>query len=155
MADLSKVNVIVKKYSDMKTPLIPILKDVQTEYQYLGEEVLTEVAKCTNIPLSEIYGVATFYTLFTTRQKGQHIIRFCDNAPCYVKGAEDVLEAIKKHLHIEIGETTEDNKFTLESTSCLGLCAVAPCMTIDDDAHGNLSPEKAVAIIEDYRMKGK
>lgn len=155
MVDLSQVDTIVKKYADMKTPLIPILKEVQNKYQYLNENVLTEVAKCTNIPLSDIYGVATFYSLFTTKPKGENVIRFCENAPCHVNGAKTVLEAIKKHLGIELGETTADNKFTLESTSCLGLCAVAPCMTINDDAFGNLAPEKAAAIIEDYRKKGK
>jgi len=155
MIDLSKVDTIVKKYANAKTPLIPILKEVQNEYHYLGEDVLTEVAKCTNLPLSDIYGVATFYTLFTTKAKGENIIRFCENAPCYVNGSKSVLEAITKHLGIEAGQTTRDNKFTLELTSCLGLCGVAPCMTINDEAFGNLTPEKAVAIIEDYRMEGK
>lgn len=155
MVDLLKVDKIVKKYADFKTPLIPILKEVQNEYEYLSEDVLIEVAKCTNIPLSDIYGVATFYSLFTTKEKGENIIRFCTNAPCYVNGAKAVQEAIKKHLGINVGESTKDKKFTLESTSCLGLCAVAPCMTINDDAFGNLTPEKAVAIIEDYRKKGK
>jgi NADH-quinone oxidoreductase E subunit len=155
MVDLSKVDNIVQKYTEVKTPLIPILKEVQQEYSYLSEEILTKVALSTGVALSDIYGVATFYTLFTTEEKGKYIIRFCDNAPCHVKGAEKVLTAIQKHLGIEMGETTSDKLFTLEFTSCLGLCAVAPCMTINDDAHGNLTPEKAVAIIEDYRRKGK
>jgi len=155
MVDLLKVNDIVQKYQGEKTPLIPILKEVQQEYKYLSEEVLTQVARSTGIALSDIYGVATFYTLFTTKEKGQYVIRLCNNAPCYVKGSEAVLNAIKKHLGIEMGETTPDKKFTLELTSCLGLCAVAPSMMINEDAHGNLTPEKAIAIIEDYRRKGK
>lgn len=155
MAELSNVDNIVQKYSGEKTPLIPILKEIQQEYKYLSEEVLTQVAKSTGIALSDIYGVATFYSLFTTKPKGEYVIRFCNNAPCHVKNAQAVLNAIKLHLEIEVGETTADKKFTLEFTSCLGLCAVAPCMTINDEAHGNLTPEKAVAIIEDYRMKGK
>ena len=154
MVELSKVDTIVQKYEGVKTPLIPILKEVQQEYKYLSEEVLTHVAKLTGTALSDIYGVATFYTLFTTKEKGKYVVRFCTNAPCHVKGAQAVIEAIKKHLGVEIDETTPDKKFTLEFTSCLGLCAVAPCMTINDDPHGNLTPEKAVAIIEDYRRKG-
>lgn len=154
MVDLSKIDDIVQKYAEEKTPLIPILKEVQQEYSYLSEEVLTRVALSTGEALSDIYGVATFYTLFTTKEKGEYVIRFCNNAPCHVKGADAVLAAIQKHLGIGMGETTPDKKFTLEFTSCLGLCAVAPCMTINDDAHGNLTPEKAVAIIEDYRRKG-
>lgn len=154
MPELSKVDTIVKKYAGENTPLIPILKEVQQEFRCLSPVVLTEVARRTGIALSEIYGVATFYTLFTTKEKGRFIIRLCNNAPCYVKGAEQVHTAIKQHLGIEFGNTTADRLFTLEHTSCLGLCAVAPCMTINDEAYGNLTPEKALMIIEEYRRKG-
>ncbi len=154
MADLGRVDKIVADYKEQKTPLIYILKDVQSEYGHLNDEVLTQVAKATRIPLSEIYGVATFYSLFTTEQKGKHIVRCCNNAPCHVKGSKDVLNQIKEYLGVEIGETTPDNVFTLEFTSCLGLCAVAPVMMIDDQVYGNLTPEKAVAILKDYKMKG-
>ncbi|MCK5738663.1 NADH-quinone oxidoreductase subunit NuoE, partial [bacterium] len=154
MVETAKIKAIVDSYQDVKTPLIPILKDVQAEFGYLSEEVLTGVACTTGVALSDIYGVATFYSLFTTKEKGEFVIRFCKNAPCHVKGAGKVIAAIVAHLKIEVGETTSCKKFTLETTSCLGLCAVAPCMTINDEAYGNLTPEKAVAIIEDYRRKG-
>ncbi|MBN1997642.1 NADH-quinone oxidoreductase subunit NuoE [candidate division KSB1 bacterium] len=154
MSDLSRVDKIVADYKEQKTPLIYILKDVQAEYGHLNDEVLTNVAKATNIPLSEVYGVATFYSLFTTEQKGKHIVRCCNNAPCHVKKSKDVLNKIKEYLGIEVGETTPDNVFTLEFTSCLGLCAVAPVMMIDDEVYGNLTPEKAVAILKDYKLKG-
>ena len=88
--DLSGIDVIARQYSAEKTPLIMILKSVQEKYGYLNENILTKVAQATNIPLSEIYGVATFYTLFTTTEKGDNIIRFCVNAPCHVKGAKAV-----------------------------------------------------------------
>lgn len=154
MVETAKIKAIVDSYQDVKTPMIPILKDVQAEFGYLSEEVLTEVARTTGVALSDIYGVATFYSLFTTKEKGEFVIRFCKNAPCHVKGAGKVMAAIMAHLNIKEGETTASKKFTLETTSCLGLCAVAPCMTINDEAYGNLTPEKAVAIIEDYRRKG-
>ena len=154
MQDLSRVDEIVQNYSDVKTPLIYILKDVQKEYGYLSDTVLTQVAKKTMIPLSEIYGVATFYSLFTTTPKGKYIVRCCNNAPCHVKGSKEVLEKIKQYLGLEMNETTSDGAFTLEFTSCLGLCAVAPVMMINDDVYGNLTPEKAVAILKDYKMKG-
>ena len=154
MVETAKIKAIVDNYQGVKTPLIPILKDVQAEFGYLSEDVLKEVALTSGVALSDIYGVATFYTLFTTQEKGEFVIRFCKNAPCHVKGAAKVLAAIRQHLEIEVGETTSCKKFTLETTSCLGLCAVAPCMTINDEAYGNLTPEKAVAIIEDYRRKG-
>jgi NADH-quinone oxidoreductase E subunit len=154
MSDLVRVDEIVKGYQNTKTPLIYILKDVQKEFGSLSEPVLTRVAKTTNIPLSEIYGVATFYSLFTTTKKGKYIVRCCNNAPCHVNGSKDVLNKIKEYLGVEIGETTLDGNFTLEFTSCLGLCAVAPVMMVNDDVYGNLTPEKALAILKDYKLKG-
>jgi NADH-quinone oxidoreductase E subunit len=154
MHDLKRVDEIAKSYSDVKTPLIYILKDVQKEYGYLSEPVLTQVAKATQIPLSEIYGVATFYSLFTTTPKGKHVVRCCNNAPCFVNGSKEVLEKIKEYLGLEMNETTLDGVFTLEFTSCLGLCAVAPVMMVDDEVYGNLTPEKAVSILKDYKVKG-
>lgn len=154
MQNLSRVDEIVKSYDDVKTPLIYILKDVQKEFGHLSVDVLTQVAKTTQIPLSEIYGVATFYSLFTTKPKGKHIVRCCNNAPCFVKGSKEVLDKIKEYLGVETNETTADGVFTLEFTSCLGLCAVAPVMMIDDEVYGNLTPEKAVAILKDYKVKG-
>ncbi len=154
MPDLSKVDAIVKNYNETKSPLIHILKDVQKEFGHLSEDVLTRVAMKTDIPLSEVYGVATFYSLFTTKPKGTHIVRCCNNAPCHVKGSKEVLNKIKEYLGLEVGETTPDRKFTLEFTSCLGLCAVAPVMMVDDEVYGNLTPEKAVAILKDYKLKG-
>jgi len=155
MQNLNRVGDIVQNYATMKTPLIYILKDVQKEFGYLSKEILTEVAKATNIPLTEIYGVATFYSLFTTEQKGKYIVRCCDNAPCHVNGSKDVLSAIKEYLNLDMGGTTPCGTFTLEFTSCLGLCAVAPVMMINDDVYGNLTPEKAVAVLKDYKMKGQ
>ncbi len=154
MPDLNKIDKIIKSYENTRTPLIYILKDVQKEYGLLSDEILTRVAKKTAIPLSEIYGVATFYSLFTTTAKGKHIVRCCNNAPCHVKGSKEVLDHIKSYLGVETGETTADGSFTLEFTSCLGLCAVAPVMMVDNEVYGNLTPEKAVAILKDYKMKG-
>ena len=134
--------------------LIPILQDIQDVHGYLPEKELKKVSSHASLPMSRIYGVATFYSLFTTEAKGKHIIRCCNNAPCHVNGSKDVLENIKKYLQVEVGETTVDNEFTLEFTSCLGLCAVAPVMMVDNEVYGNLTPEKAVAILKDYKMKG-
>jgi NADH-quinone oxidoreductase E subunit len=154
MSDLGRVDEIVKNYTSTKTPLIYILKDVQKEYGSLSEPVLTRVAKATDIPLSEVYGVATFYSLFTTTAKGKYIVRCCNNAPCHVNGSKDVLNKIREYLGIEFGETTLDGQFTLEFTSCLGLCAVAPVLMVNDEVYGNLTPEKALSILKDYKMKG-
>lgn len=154
MPDLNKIDKIIKGYENTKTPLIYILKDVQKEYGHLPEEVLTRVASTTKIPLSEIYGVATFYSLFTIKPKGKHVVRCCNNAPCHVRDSKEVLEEIQKYLKVRIGETTMDGLFTLEFTSCLGVCAVAPVMMIDENVYGNLTAEKAISILKDYKMKG-
>jgi NADH:ubiquinone oxidoreductase subunit E len=154
MPDLAKILDIVKAYESTKTPLIYILKDVQKEFGSLSEPVLTKVAQATKLPLSEIYGVATFYSLFTINPKGKHVVRCCNNAPCHVNNSKEVLAKIKDYLQLEMGETTPDGAFTLEFTSCLGLCAVAPVMMIDNEVYGNLTPEKAVAILKDYKLKG-
>ena len=154
MQKLNRVDEIVQEYAAVKTPLMYILKDVQKEFGHLSEDVLTQVAKSTDIPLSDIYGVATFYSLFTTAPKGKYIVRCCNNAPCHVNGSNEVLEQIKQYLGVDANQTTDDGQFTLEFTSCLGLCAVAPVMMINDEVYGNLTPEKAVAILKDYKMKG-
>jgi len=154
MPDLAKINDIVQVYEKTPTPLIYILKDVQKEFGALTEPVLSEVARITRMPLSEIYGVATFYSLFTTRPKGKHVVRCCNNAPCHVRNSKEVLQKIKEYLQLEMGGTTADGVFTLEFTSCLGLCAVAPVMMVDNEVYGNLTPEKAVAILKDYKLKG-
>ncbi len=155
MQDLARVDEIIRTYEGERTPLIYILKDVQNEYGYLSDVVLTEVAKKVDIPLSEIYGVATFYSLFTTKPKGKYIIRCCNNASCHVNNSKEVLQKIREYLGLEMNETTSCGTFTLELTSCLGLCAVAPVMMINDEVYGNLTPEKAVAILKDYKMKGQ
>ncbi len=154
MQNLNRVDEIVREYAAVKTPLMYILKDVQKEFGHLSEDVLSRVAKSTDIPLSDIYGVATFYSLFTTAPKGKYIVRCCNNAPCHVNGSNEVLDKIKEYLDVAANQTTADGLFTLEFTSCLGLCAVAPVMMINDEVYGNLTPEKAVAILKDYKMKG-
>ncbi|NLP08820.1 NADH-quinone oxidoreductase subunit NuoE [bacterium] len=154
MPDLAKIHDIVKVYEKTPTPLIYILKDVQKEFGALNEPILSEVARITRMPLSEIYGVATFYSLFTTKPKGKHVVRCCNNAPCHVNNSKEVLQKIKEYLQVDMGETTADGLFTLEFTSCLGLCAVAPVMMVDNEVYGNLTPEKALAILKDYKLKG-
>lgn len=134
--------------------LIELLKEKQRLHGHLTPDVLTKVAEETGQPLSKIYGVATFYTLLSTQPKGKLRIFFCKNAPCHVRGARQVLDAIVEYLGVEPGETTKDGVFTLELTSCLGLCAVAPAMMVGEDVYGNLTPRKAVAILEDYRRRG-
>ncbi len=147
----AKIGEILQKYSRRKDALVAILHDVQKEAGYLSEEALTEIASGLDVPVSRVYGVATFYTLFATKPKGEHIIRVCQDAPCHVLGAKAVIEALEKELGIPMGGTTSDGKFTLEYTSCLGVCGVAPAMMINEAVYGNLTPERIPLILKEYK----
>lgn len=150
---VANIKSIVAKHKGFRGNLLPILHDIQAEYGYLPESALATVAAEMGIPASEVYGTATFYSLFSTTPKGQHVIRLCDSAPCHIEGAKAILEAIRQELDIVPGETTEDGQFSLELTSCLGLCGVAPVIMIDDDVHGNLTPEMIPEILARYRQR--
>jgi len=131
--------------------LIQILHDIQdaTPDNSLHEGDLNELATIMDIPVAEIVSTASFYSLFSLTPRGRHIIRLCESPPCYIMGEENILTAIKEELGVNVGETTEDEVFTLETTSCLGACGVAPVMMIDDEVYGNLTEEKVVAILRE------
>jgi NADH-quinone oxidoreductase E subunit len=146
-----EVEEIVEKYKEEKTPLLCVLQEVQERFRYLPRNVLGYIAKKMNIPASTVYGVATFYSFFETAPVGEYVIRVCKSTPCHVQGAFSVLKALKRELGIKEGETTRDGKFTLEVTSCLGVCGVAPAMMINDVTYGNLNDERVREILALYR----
>ncbi|MCK8816626.1 NADH-quinone oxidoreductase subunit NuoE [Natroniella sulfidigena] len=141
---------ITKALDSERTPLISVLHAVQAELGYLSTEGLKIVAKKLDIPLSKVYGVATFYTLLDTEEKGENVIRLCESAPCHIKGATNILTELQDKLDIDVGETTDDNKFSLEMTSCLGICAVAPAIMINGTVYGNLTSKKLDSILDRY-----
>ncbi len=112
---------------------------------------MRELAKAMNIPESEVYGVASFYSFLSTEIKGKHIIRICRSLPCYIKHSQMIIDAVEKELGIKPGETTEDGLYSLELTNCIGACDKAPAMMIDNDVHGNLTAEKISGILKLYR----
>ncbi|MDQ0288344.1 NADH-quinone oxidoreductase subunit NuoE [Oligosphaera ethanolica] len=145
-----KVCEILDRYDRDPAKLIPILQAVQEEYRYLPEEILTLVATSLNLPPAKVYGVATFYSHFTLTPKGKHIIRLCDGTACHVKGSTALLDAIRKRLGLTgKQQSTPDLLFTVETVSCLGACGLAPAVVIDDKVHGQVTPEKAVALVEE------
>ena len=147
----SKIDEIIDRYQEEKTPLMAILEDVSQIYGYLPKDVLERISHKTGIPSSKIYGVATFYSFFETKPVGRFVIRICKNAPCHVLGATDVLVAVKRELGVKEGETTKNGLFTLEVTSCLGVCGVAPAIMINDVTYGNLNTERIREIFALYR----
>ncbi|MBN1794522.1 MAG: NADH-quinone oxidoreductase subunit NuoE [Candidatus Omnitrophica bacterium] len=135
--------------------LIAILHKTQELYGYLPREAMDEIALTMDIPRAHIWGVATFYHYFNLTRPGRHSIALCMGTACFVKGAADILEAIKNKLNIDFGETTGDGLFTLQQARCLGACGLAPVMMINDKIYGSLTPEKAVAILDDYASREK
>jgi NADH:ubiquinone oxidoreductase subunit E len=130
--------------------LIQILEQTQKEIGYLPENVQAYLAEKLDIPLSEIYGVATFYALFKTEPVGLHTISICTGTACYVKGAGNIVSDFERLLDIKAGQTTQDGKFTLEACRCLGACGLAPVLTIGGDVHGRLTPADVPGLLENY-----
>jgi len=149
--NLEKANEIMKKHGNNPEKLIEVLSELNSEYGYLPKQVLKQVSKLFDLPLSRIYGTSSFYTMLATEPLGENIIRFCENAPCHVVGASKVLESLEEELGIKIGKTTKDRKFTILTTSCIGICGVGPVMIINNDVYGNLKPEDIPRILANYK----
>jgi len=147
------VDEIIKKYEPKEENILYILHDIQDSdpQHYLSKEVIKKVSTHLNISLSQIYGVITFYTMLSVKPRGKFIIRICQSTPCHLMGSKSLIEHLEQLLRVNVGETTEDGVFTLETTSCLGVCGVAPAMMINDDVYGNLTPKKVDNIIEKMR----
>lgn len=148
---IHKTKEIIEKYKNSKGALIPVLHEIQALFSYLPEEALKLVSEELKISLSEIYGVATFYSHFSLEPKGEHVIRVCLGTACYVKGSQDIIDKLSTLLETQVGKTTKDGKFTLEATRCLGGCGLAPVMTVDDKVYGRVVPDDLIRIIEDYK----
>lgn len=145
---------ILDKHERRAARLIPILQEVQEEYRYLPAEVMTFVATALNLPPARVYGVATFYAHFTLQPKGKHVIRVCDGTACHVKQSEPLLRAVQKRLGLtDTRNTSSDMLFTIEVVSCLGACGLAPVMVLDDEVHGQVTPERAVELVEEIIRK--
>lgn len=130
--------------------LMPVLHEAQNIYGYLPAEVQTVIAEELNIPLAEVYGVATFYSQFSLQPKGKHKISICLGTACYVKGSDKILEAVEHELRITCGECTPDKKFSIDSCRCVGACGLAPVMIIDGEVYGKLSQKDVKGILDKY-----
>lgn len=130
--------------------VIPLLQEIQKRHGYLSEEIVEAVSKEIGLPVSRLYGVATFYSQFRFSPIGKYLIKVCKGTACHVAGAEKIYSIISEELGIIEGETTEDGLFTLESVACLGCCSLAPVIMINDSIYGKLSPAKMSKILKDY-----
>jgi len=149
-----KVKKIVEHYKNTEGALIPILHEVQEAFGYIPKDVQEFIAHELKIPLSEIYGVVTFYSRFSLHPKGKNSVFVCMGTACYVKGAELVLNAVKDDLKIGAGETSSDGLFSIEETRCIGACGLAPIMMINEDVYAKVTPDQIGGILEKYRKEG-
>lgn len=153
MLNLAPLQEIIDEYKGQRGVLIQVLQRVQDAYGYLPKELLEAIAEGLGVPLSQVYGVVTFYAQFYLTRRGKHIVRSCDGTACHVRGAAKVIETVEKELGIKAGETTPDYEFTYEVVYCLGSCGLSPVAVIDDQVVGRLVPEKMVQIIRGLRQE--
>jgi NADH:ubiquinone oxidoreductase subunit E len=144
------VTAALEAHGDTADALIPVLSAVNRALGYLSPEALAEVGRRLRTPDSQVHGVATFYTMLSTRPRGRHLVQFCENAPCHVVGGRQVWRGLRQALGLAPGETSPDGRFTLVTTSCIGACAVGPVVVIDDDVHGNVAPDQIDALLARY-----
>ncbi len=149
--DLGKVTKMLNAYEGHEGSIVPILQDINEEYRYLPEDILKYVSNKLEIPLSQIYNIATFYNAFSLVPRGEYIVQICLGTACHVKGAQKILEALERELCIKSGETTEDRLFSLEAVRCLGCCGLAPVMTVGEDLYGGMTQAKIPGILKKYR----
>ena len=148
------VDQILAHYEHQPSALIAVMQDVQAQYRYLPAEAIEQIAEGLGISVAKAYSVATFYENFSLEAKGKHIIRICDGTACHVRRSIPILEALRRELGVsEKKKTNDDMLFTLETVSCLGACGLAPVMTLDDKVHPAMTPEKALALIDEIRKE--
>ena len=151
-----KADAIIEQYGRKPASLIPIMQDIQAEYRYLPGELLNYVADEIGVTRSRAYSVATFYENFSFEEKGKYVIKVCDGTACHVRKSTPILEALFKELGLSKKKhTTDDMLFTVETVSCLGACGLAPTMMVNEEVHPKMTPEKAIALIEELRGEGR
>ena len=151
---VKQIKEIVERYKNETTPLMMILEDIQKEYGYIPLEVQELVSDLTGIPVSEIYGVVTFYSFFSLTPKGKYVIGVCLGTACYVKGSKLIIDKFAQNLGIEPGQTTEDGLFTLDALRCIGACALAPAVRINDRVYPQMKVTDVDRILDELREKG-
>jgi NADH-quinone oxidoreductase subunit E len=148
--DAAVIAGIIAHYQGNKGALIPVLQEVQAALGWLSQGTLRAIADGLEVPISQVYGVVTFYTQFRLKPIGQHLIRVCHGTACHVGSAEKISEAIHASLGVKDGGTTPDGKFTVESVACLGCCSLAPVLMIDSETFGRLTPDSAVKAVKEF-----
>jgi NADH-quinone oxidoreductase subunit E len=150
----AKTKQIVKKHGNDKSGMIAVLQDIQETFNYLPKEALQAAAKAMKVPFSRVYEAATFYTAFSLKPRGKNIVKICLGTACHVRGASALQDKFERTLGIKPGETTKDNKFSLETVNCVGACALGPVVVINTDYHGQMTMKKIDKIIDNINKEG-
>lgn len=149
-----RVEEILSSYNYQPHFLIAIMQDIQAEYKYLSQENLEQVADGLGLSIAKVYSVATFYENFSLEPKGKYIIKVCNGTACHVRKSAPIYDALKEKLGLDGNhKTSADALFTLETVACLGACSLAPAMTVNDEVYAKMTPEKALALIDELRAK--
>lgn len=148
--DYDRVEALLQGFMGKKGVMVPVLQKIQTEFGYLPRPAMEYVAKRLRIPVSNVFGVATFYAQFHLLPRGRNIVRVCRGTACHVRGVSKVAEKMQEILGVGVGQTTEDKNFTYEEVACIGACGLAPVMTINDKTYGKLTAEKLKGILKNY-----
>jgi NADH-quinone oxidoreductase subunit E/NADP-reducing hydrogenase subunit HndA len=150
---VKQIKEICNRYKNEPSPLMIVLTDVQKEYGYIPLEVQEVISAELDIPVSDIYGVVTFYSFFSLKPKGKYVIGVCIGTACYVKGSQNVLDKFAEILNIKCGETSEDGLFTLDGLRCIGACGIAPAISINGKVYPKVQLSEVAKIVEEYRAK--
>ena len=156
IAESVNTTLILSKYPENDPScLIPLLQDVQDVFGYLPENEMQRVARHSRVPISRVYGVATFYNQFRLKPLGKYVIRVCRGTACHVKGSLDILTTLETELKIKAGDTTKDFIFTIETVACIGACSIAPVIAINDEFYGGLTVKKLKRLLKEIKKKAK
>jgi NADH:ubiquinone oxidoreductase subunit E len=150
---LQQLDGVIAEYKEQKGALIPVLQIAQTLFGYLPESALKKISEGLDTPYSEVAGVVSFYSFFSTVPRGKHVVRVCLGTACYVRGGKEVLAALKHELGIDVGDTTADRLFSLDVGRCFGACGLAPVIMVNDDVHQRVKPAKVAALLAPYRQQ--
>ena len=154
MINKNELAKIIEKYPKDKRHCLAILQDVQRRFGYIPRDVFEILAPYLNVKQAQLYSMATFYRALSLKPKGKHVIRVCDGTACHIRGAPVLLDALKRALGIGAGETTADKMFTVETVNCLGACAIAPVMVVDDRYYAKVKPDEVETILKTWRKGG-
>jgi NADH:ubiquinone oxidoreductase subunit E len=151
MTNQQKLDKILTRYDGGTADLIPVLQDIQDEFHYLPKDELKVVAGRLAVPLTQVYSVATFFKMFSLEPKGKHQIRVCLGTACHLRGGQRLVEAVSRRLDVQPGRATEDLKFSLETVGCLGSCAQAPLMMVDNKYFGRMAVDKVAKVLKPFK----